>query len=399
MKPDDPRDELILRHLDGETTADEQAQVTRLLAHDDGFRSRFFAFVYQITRLREILDTRMSGETPTGVRNGSTPVMVEITTRPQARPRSIEPAESLQAKIDYRQIYFNAVLGGAGGLLGWFAVALLGSLLDLESLNVYLRNALILGPFLGVCIGFAIGSTDGLVASRSVKRLLHGGCYGAILGALGGIVGLVLGEYVFRLAGGGVWPRAVGWAIFGAFVGTSDGFAQRMPAKVRYGILGGLLGGLVGGGTYEGIFAVLRSAGGRATALAWGSAIGLIILGACIGALVGLVESLLRKAWVKFMTGRLEGQTRTLDSSRPHTLGSGHQCTIILPGDPTVAPVHAEFFFQEEEVLVRPRDGDVVVRRDGRDQKISAPFSLQPGDRVHLGDTRMVFRKEEAKKS
>ena len=76
----------------------------------------------------------------------------------------------------------------------------------------------------------AIGSTDGVIASRSLRQAPHGGASARRLGASGGVVGLVMGEYIFGLAGGGIGPR-VGWAMFGAFVCTSDGFARKMPAR------------------------------------------------------------------------------------------------------------------------------------------------------------------------
>ena len=397
MNPD-ARDELILRHLDGQSTPDEAQYVNRLLSEDAAFRARFFAFVNQVAWLREILNTGMSG---TADRGSKADMNAAITAQPKLRPAAAPTPEAPQGKFDYRQIYFNAVLGGIGGLWGWTVITLAGALLYIDYIeNVYLRDALI-GPLLGICIGCAIGCTDGLVASRSLRRVLHGGAYGAALGALGGLVGLLLGELFFTLLKGGVWPRALGWAIFGLFVGVSDGFAQRMPAKIRYGLLGGLLGGLIGGSTYEGLVSVLGRSnfGNRSAALAWGSALGLIILGACIGALVGLVESLLRQSWLFFITGRLEGQTRTLDSSRPHTLGSAAFCTIVLPGDPTVELYHAEVTCTDGEFTIRPRDGEVVVKRGGRSETVSHPFVLQPGDRVHLGDTKMVFRNEEKKKS
>lgn len=307
--------------------------------------------------------------------------------------------------IDFGRIWQNALVGGFGGLVGWLAITLPGGLIDwiantfafVDGMKVYIKD-LIIGPLLGICIGFAVGSTEGLFSSRSLSRLLRGGAYGAVLGAIGGVVGLVLGEFIFGLARGIVWPRAIGWGIFGMFVGISEGVSQRMPAKIRYGILGGLLGGLLGGSTYEGLTTTIRGIGFRTEGLAWGSAIGLIILGACIGFLVSLVESLLRKSWVFFLTGRLEGQTRTLDSSRPHTIGSDSNCTIVIPNDPSVAAVHAEFTFNDqEEFVVNSRDGYVIIRRDGRDTPITSHV-LCPGDRVLLGDTRMIFRNVEAKK-
>jgi anti-sigma factor RsiW len=385
----DERDELILRHLDGETTADETRQVTRLLAEDATFRSRFFAFVYQVARLREMLHAPSGSPAPAG----NLPTEAVMATAPAVgSPPQVQATEDQSRKIDYRQIYFNAVLGGAGGLLGWLAWTLLNTAFGLQ--NSLLARILLQGPLFGAGIGLAVGSTEGILASRSLLRVFRGAGYGAGLGALGGLIGLPLGELVLAVAGGGVWVRAIGWGIVGAFVGTSDGFAQKMPSKVRYGILGGLLGGLVGGATYEAMNQL-----GRAPAVtAWSSALGLILVGACIGALIGLVESLLRTSYLFFITGRLEGQTRTLDSSRPHTLGSDDGCTIVLPGDPTVAPVHAEIAFSAEQFVIRPRDGSVVLRREGRDQALSAPVALQPGDRVHLGQTRMIFRNEQGKK-
>jgi hypothetical protein len=388
----DERDELILRHLDGDTTVEEVTRVTRLLAEDAAFRSRFFTYIHQVARLREMLAAPAARRpSPEEGIMASAPAAHAIqATPPPARPSPEEPART----IDFRQIYFNAVLGGIGGLLGWLIVALLDTVVGLQRLNIFVQDAL-RGPLFGICIGFAIGSTEGIIASRSLWRAFRGGGYGAALGALGGLIGLPLGEAIFNMAGGGVWPRAIGWAVFGAFIGTSDGFAQKMPAKIRYGVLGGLLGGLIGGSTFDGL---VQLGAGRPAITAWSSAIGLIILGACIGALVGLVESLLRTAYVFFLTGRLEGQTRTLDSSRPHTLGSDVSCTIVIPDDPTVAGVHAEICFANEQFTIRPRDGMVVVRRDGRDVPIGVPVVLQPGDRVHLGGTRMIFRNEAGKK-
>src|SRR5579863_10054877 len=92
--------------------------------------------------------------------------------------------------IDVRQIYFNAVLGGGGGLCGWLLVALAGRSF-LGEVSTYPRM-LVYGLLLGVCIGGALGSAEGLVASRSLRRVLKGGSTGAMLGALGGALGLAL---------------------------------------------------------------------------------------------------------------------------------------------------------------------------------------------------------------
>jgi hypothetical protein len=397
-------DELILRHLDGDTSAEEATQVTRLLAGDTQFRARFYLLVSQVARLREILDDRLTDSsfprpTEVGMRAQSTAPAPRLSPR-VATPQPVAPSAPQKAEwnLDFRRIYFNAVVGGTGGLIGWLVMSLAITWLGLGAINVYIRQAIV-GPLIGVCIGFAVGATEGLIASRSLKRILRGGRWGAVLGAAGGFAGLVIGELIFNLAGGGVWPRALGWALFGMCVGASDGVAQQMTTKIRYGVLGGLLGGLIGGATFEGLVPVLRALGGQAVAVSWGGALGLIILAACIGFLVGLVEVLLRKSWLFFLTGRLEGQTRTLDSSRPHTIGSADTCTIVVPNDPSIQPIHAEISFADGDFLIQPRDGQVVIRRETSDLPVSGATPLQPGDRVLLGETRMVFRNVEGRKS
>src|SRR5262249_8896204 len=160
----------------------------------------------------------------------------------------------------------------------------------------------------------------------------------------------------------------------------------RMPARIRYGAIGGLIGGLLGGSTNERLTSLLTARPeDRAAAQAWAGAIGLILIGLCIGALIGLVESLLRVAWGTFLHRRFEGQSRTLDPARTvTTLGSSDACHVILRGDRSVADVHAEITTANGVFTLRPRNGPVTVDRSGPLPSASS-YELRPGDRVHLG--------------
>lgn len=297
--------------------------------------------------------------------------------------------------LDSRRIYFNAVLGGLGGLLGWAGTVFVGPLV--ASQDIYFRDGA-MGLVIGAFIGAFIGCTEGLIESRSLRRTIVGALVGALIGAVGGIAGLVLGEWLFNLAGGGVWPRAMGWALLGLFVGTADGIARRMPARIRYGAIGGLIGGLLGGGSFERLTGLLEGiTKDRTTAQAWGGAIGLVLVGFFIGALIGLVESLLRSAWVTFLNGRFEGQNRTLDPARAvTTLGSSDACNIILRGDRSVADYHAEIVASNGTFTLRSKNGPVTVDRGGPLPSASS-YELKPGDRVHLGSLRLIFHAEERK--
>src|SRR5438128_1934975 len=87
---------------------------------------------------------------------------------------------------------------------------------------------------------------------------------------------------------GGLW----GWSLLGVAIGASEGIAARSLGRFSYSTLGGTIGGFVGGC----LFMVFYSIGSRpdaatgavSTSYFWG-AIGLVILGACIGSLSALV--------------------------------------------------------------------------------------------------------------
>jgi hypothetical protein len=299
--------------------------------------------------------------------------------------------------IDTRRIYFGAVLGGIGGLLGWAGTVLVQS--AVADSTIYVKNVAF-GAVIGACIGALIGCTEGLIESRSARRTLSGAVIGAIIGGIGGVVGLVLGEWLFNVMQGGVWPRALGWAIMGLLVGTADGIARWMPSRILYGAIGGFIGGMLGGGSLDKITDLMRGrTGDLMKAQAWGSAIGLVLVGLFIGAMIGLVESLLRVAWVRFLNGRFEGQSRTLDPARAvTTLGSSDACHIILRGDRSVADIHAEIVSANGVFTLRTRNGPVTVDRGGP-LPPAMSYELRSGDRLQLGSLRLIFQAEEKKAS
>lgn len=292
--------------------------------------------------------------------------------------------------IDLRRLYYNALFGALGGLISWL---LIGLFLNFETSNMsmlLLKDAL-LGATVGVWIGGALGMVDGLTIRRSLRRVVVGLLLGAFIGLVGGLVGLLIGEMIFGLTGGGVWSRAIGWALFGLLVGTGPGVAQRSMAKVGYGALGGLLGGLIGGATYEGLSTWLRQlTSDRDLALTVGSMAGLIILGACIGFLIGLVEDILRTAWVKVMVGRLEGRTLTI-SGRTIRVGGGDSCELVMPGDNQVLDHHLTIEQDADQFVLHPLGNLVLVNK----KAIAEPYLLQGGERIQLGRTQFVFYLEQ----
>jgi len=293
-------------------------------------------------------------------------------------------------QLDRFRIARNAIFGAIGGLAGW-AVITLALRFETTSTPLLLLKDALLGAFVGLCIGLAIGAADQTADGWTRRKLPRIGLSGLIgLGA--GMVGLVIGELIFLWAGGGVWPRALGWAIFGLLLGVGQWQVTGLQNKGVYAGLGGLLGGLIGGATYERLsMALLGLGAGREVALTVGGAVGLVILGACIGLFIGLVETILRRAWLRFIHGPLEGKTFTLDSSRPIvTLGRSDVCDILLRHDAEAGAVHAAIATKGSAFTLTPRDGPVALRTAGGAQPVTTHL-LQPGDMIQIGKSRFVF--------
>lgn len=288
------------------------------------------------------------------------------------------------------RIYYNAICGALGGLLAWGLSGLLPGAATTSFAALLVHDAL-LGAIAGVCIGGALGAVDG-VQARNWRQAVRGLRYGGGLGLIGGMIGLVCGEIIFSMAGGGLWPRALGWAVFGVLVGASEGVATRAADKRTYGALGGLLGGLIGGSAYERISDILRLlTHDRDLSLTTGSAIGLVILGACLGAMIALTVVLLRAAWVRILGGRLEGR-EVLIGKAQMTVGASDGCDIYLPGDDAIASQHATLQRTSAgyALMVETGSNPIVVNQ----QPVIAGTSvlLRGGEHLRFGSTPVLFR-------
>jgi len=298
--------------------------------------------------------------------------------------------ETCYVNIELRGLCQKSLLGGLGGLIGW---VLLTVFVWTPKGSGVIVPAMLTGALIGLAIGVCSGAWEGLFRDRNLERLKRGVRIGAITGLIGGAFGLLIGEFMFQLIGGGLFTRAIGWSVFGAAVGTNEGLAKLMPQKVSYGAFGGLLGGLLGGSMYESLANVFQWLGfGRDVAIAVGGSVGLVLLGMCIGCLIGLVEDILRPAWLMFMSGKLEGQTRTLDpKKRATTIGRAELADICLLGDPSVSGRHAEVTCNTGDYSIKSIDGEVTVNRNGTTQRLSGDFTLESGDLIQIGSVRAQF--------
>jgi len=280
------------------------------------------------------------------------------------------------------QVYYTAVLGALGGLLGWWIV---GSV-PTGAWNVWVAYSLV-GAGLGLCIGACVAATDGAVIKRSRRRALRDGVGGALAGAVAGLIGLLLAEIGFLGTGGGLIGRTLGWMALGGFVGLSDLLVSRQLNRALYGALGGLAGGLAGGVLYELLTQIFRAQSDRAQVVVGG--VGLILLGACIGALIPLARQILSRGELRVLNGEQAGLVREVTDTA--TIGRYDGCDLYLP-DGAVSWRHALVRRTSQgfavEVLPQAERGVTVGER------LVGPGEAAPlrgGERIWLGETAVEF--------
>ncbi len=274
--------------------------------------------------------------------------------------------------------YSFAVLGAIGGLIGWQVSNLLG----LSLLGSLWLSEVVVGGILGMCIGMSLGASEALL-TREARRAARSAAVGGALGLGAGALGLPLSEGLFLVVGAGSAGRALGWALFGLVIGLAEG--QTGGCQWWKGALGGLLGGALGG-------SLLEAARLRAADPLLGKGLGLVLLGASVGAGIALIVVLLSRAWLEVVRGKLKGSEFILDKFlRPQgpaaILGSDALKADIVVPDPDVAPQHALLrgMGTHFEVKDLSRQGTFI---DGRRIERARLSNRQ---RIRVGNTELVY--------
>jgi hypothetical protein len=175
--------------------------------------------------------------------------------------------------------------------------------------------------------------------------------------------------------------------LLGGFIGLSDLLVSRRLNRALYGALGGLAGGLAGGVLYEALTQAFLTQSDRAQVVVGG--VGLIVLGACIGALIPLARQALSRGELRVLNGEQAGLVREVSDSA--SIGRYDGCDVYLP-DSSVAWRHAlirrtSAGFALEVLAESGRAATVGERRVGPGE--SAP--LRGGERIWLGETAVEF--------
>jgi len=126
--------------------------------------------------------------------------------------------------------------------------------------------------------------------------------------------------------------RALCWALAGALLALGQGLAVGSRQKARNAAIGGLIGGLLGGMAFDNISIVLTGWMSRMVALC--------VIGGLTGVMMGIVEKILKDAWLRAEAGMLAGKEFVLYKS-PTLIGASGSCHVFLANDPDVAGKHA----------------------------------------------------------
>ena len=277
-----------------------------------------------------------------------------------------------------RMAYYCAVIGGWSAFFAWMIceIAFLGR--GGSATWQVVGAASIVGAAIGAGLNAVAGMSNGGIF-QTIKRLGPG----LVGGGIGGAVGGLLGNFLFASLG---MPRVIGWVIMGLGIGVVEGLYEKSPSKIRNGLIGGGLGGLAGGLLFDILPRLIHTGSGMSS-----RATGFVILGLCIGALIGLVQVALRDAWLTVVDGYRVG--RQLILSAPVTiLGRGDHLPL-----PFIGAANAELDVRHLAIERRPSGGffarDLSTRLGSTVNgiPIQGEVDLRDGDTIKLAGNYVRF--------
>ncbi len=299
-------------------------------------------------------------------------------------------------------IYYCALCGGLGAFLGWaigrWATGNIHSPVLIDGLK---------GLFLGFGIALLLGFLDAVwnVSLANVFGVFIRVLMAVLIGSAGGLLGGMIANLLYK-----TWSYllVVGWTFTGLLIGLSPGVFDLLAAlaknqetrgplrKTFNGLIGGACGGLLGGLLYALMKDRLQSlfAEKPEERLWTPSSWGFVVLGMCIGLLIGLAQVILKEAWVKVEAGFRKG--RELILSKPAvTIGRAEACDIGLFGDAQLEKVHCRIMRRGNDYILT--DEGTATGTFVNDERVNGARLLRSGDLIRLGRSVLRFG-ERAKK-
>jgi hypothetical protein len=174
------------------------------------------------------------------------------------------------------------------------------------------------------------------------------------------------------------FPRAIGWLIAGGLGGTAVGVSFKSAKRIQNGVMGGAAGGFVGGLLFD-------SFGSASTARMFG----IVMVGALMSGLIGLIESARTAVWLSVASGELRGRQFPL-VDEVTSIGRSRSNRVCLPGDSGIAEKHLDLRVDDNGASFTSAAGP--LHHNGMP---SVSARLSHGDSLVIGKTevRIEFRK------
>jgi hypothetical protein len=282
-------------------------------------------------------------------------------------------------------IYYCALLGAWAAFLSWGIAQGTG----IRSINNAYGQTALIAAILGLLVAGAIGTVDSLLNAVGSQRFVRIGiCLG--IGLFGGMFGGLVGQFLNSMLH---VPIFVGWILVGVGIGASIGIYDLLRAKMKggdfhmplkktlNGIYGGALGGFLGGVLFGLMYPNDKI---PRTDLA----IGLVILGLCIGLFVGLAQVFLKEAWLKVAQGFRAGRELMLSKDET-TIGRAESCDLGMFGDNTIERLHARILLQNNRYVLA--DAETPGGTFLNDEPVTKPTPLKSGDTIRVGNSVLEF--------
>ncbi|MBX9680061.1 MAG: FHA domain-containing protein [Gemmataceae bacterium] len=277
-----------------------------------------------------------------------------------------------------RLIYWSAIIGGWSAFVGWLIAEILMGRWIHQSAMLAVLMASLVACFLGA----GIAMLSGLLAFRWSMILFRGGP-GLVGGFIAGFLGSLLGNGLTYLMGS--IGLILGWMILGLAIGAVEGIVDQSVRKIRNGLIGGALGGLLGGLLF---IPISRIVGSPMSSRAFG----FVILGMFIGLFIGLVQVILKDAWLTVQEGFRPGRQLIL-GTKDVAMGTSEKADLIFiaMGAKGVEPLHLR--------IRKEKDGSFTLEdnqsRTGtmlNGERITQPTTLTNGDVIQFGVNKVQFR-------
>ncbi|HLV78677.1 MAG TPA: FHA domain-containing protein, partial [Chthonomonadaceae bacterium] len=121
--------------------------------------------------------------------------------------------------------------------------------------------------------------------------------------------------------------------------------------------------------------------------------IGFTVIGALSGFFIGLVNELLKDAWVKVLAGRNEGKEYLL--AKPmNILGRDERCDVPLFGDLAIAAQHAAIRADGSRHILIDAGAPAGTVVNGQRMPPAGELLLRDGDMIQIGQQRILFREK-----